>query len=632
MCGIYAAYDRRRRPFDNEKIIRQLAAMVHRGPDDQGHHIDGAAAIGMRRLSIVDLEGGHQPISNEDDSVWIVFNGEIYNQQHLRRGLEERGHRFKTHTDTETILHLYEEKGAACVEDLNGMFGFAIWDSVKGQLLVARDRLGIKPLYYHERDGRIQFASEIKVLLEDEQIERRVNLNGLHHYLGYFYVPYPESMFDGVLKVPPGHVALVDDDGLRLERYWDAQYAEDESMSLDDAVEGLRAHLRRAIELRLMAEVPLGAYLSGGIDSSIIVGLMAEVMNEPVRTFTLGFGQEHAEFNELEYAAEVARHFGTDHREFVVSEGHVEELLSRVVWHFDEPFGDGLHTYFISQMAKEHVTVALTGLGSDELFAGYDRHVRLAKSARFAGLPGLLRGPLRAGVGAAGALAGGNRQVQRARRLIERAGLSTDENYAREITLMDEAVRAEIYGDVLRDDYPQRDLGAFLRGHLEGREIPSPWNRLSYLELKTTMVDDFLNYVDRMGMAHSMELRVPFLDHQLVEFACTIPFKYKVQGDSTKHVLKKVAETVLPSRIVHRKKQPFFMPLSDWIRKDLRDYVRRTLSRERLEDQGYFSHAGVEPMLERHFSGRADHGWEIWALLVFQVWHDRFIGGADGPG
>lgn len=260
MCGIYAAYDKGRRRFDEEKIKRQLAAMVHRGPNDQGYHIDGAAAIGMRRLSIVDLEGGHQPISNEDDSIWIVFNGEIYNQAVLRRGLEERGHRFKTHTDTETILHLYEEKGSACVEELNGMFGFAIWDSVKGQLLVARDRLGIKPLYYCERDGRMQFASEIKVLLEDESVERKVNLNGLHHYLGYFYVPYPESMFEGVFKIPPGHVALVDDDGLRLKRYWDAEYAEDESMSLDDAVEGLRSHLRRAIELRLMADVPLGAY------------------------------------------------------------------------------------------------------------------------------------------------------------------------------------------------------------------------------------------------------------------------------------------------------------------------------------------------------------------------------------
>ena len=492
--------------------------------------------------------------------------------------------------------------------------------------MIARDRLGIKPLYYTRQGGRIQFASEIKALLEDPAVERKVNPNGLHHYLSYLYVPCPETMFEGIYKVPPGHTVVCTDGGERFTQYWDVSVREEPSMTLAEATEGLRAHLARSVDRRMMSDVPLGAYLSGGIDSSLIVALMAEASEEPVRTFTLGFGDEHEPFNEFRYAREVADAFSTDHHEFVAREEDVQQVLRDAVWHFDEPFGDGLHTGFISKMAKDHVTVALTGLGSDELFGGYGRHGRARRANLYGALPGILRRPFEWGLDRLPENVRRRFPFDKVGRMASRAGLPDWAFYAGEIDLMPTAFRREAYSDAFTADFKTRDLSGFLRRSVEDAPLDASQDPLAYLETKTTMVEDFLNYVDRMGMAHSMELRVPFLDHELVEFAGSIPLRHKVRGlGDTKYVLKQTAESVLPRRIVRRKKQPFFMPLDGWIRNDLRAFVEETLCAEKVADQGYFCPSRVAGLLADHFQRKADYGWPIWALLVFQVWHDRFV-------
>ena len=405
--------------------------------------------------------------------------------------------------------------------------------------MIARDRLGIKPLYYTRQGGRIQFASEIKALLEDPAVERKVNPNGLHHYLSYLYVPCPETMFEGIYKVPPGHTVVCTDGGERFTQYWDVSVREEPSMTLAEATEGLRAHLARSVDRRMMSDVPLGAYLSGGIDSSLIVALMAEASEEPVRTFTLGFGDEHEPFNEFRYAREVADAFSTDHHEFVAREEDVQQVLRDAVWHFDELFGDGLHTGFISKMAKDHVTVALTGLGSDELFGGYGRHGRARRANLYGALPGILRRPFEWGLDRLPENVRRRFPFDKVGRMASRAGLPDWAFYAGEIDLMPTAFRREAYSDAFTADFKTRDLSGFLRRSVEDAPLDASQDPLAYLETKTTMVEDFLNYVDRMGMAHSMELRVPFLDHELVEFAGSIPLRHKVRGlGDTKYVLK----------------------------------------------------------------------------------------------
>ena len=626
MCGILACFGSPDHEFDRELVTRQCRTMHHRGPNEEGYHFEPGVALGMRRLSIVDLADGQQPMSNEDGRIQVVINGEIYNHQVLRARLEARGHRFRTRADTEVVAHLYEELGDACVAELDGMFAFALWDRRERRLLLARDRLGIKPLYYTEVAGTILAASEIKALIEHPAVPRAVNRRGLHNYLGHLYVPAPETMFQGIYKLPPGHLMVCDEAGHRVRRYWDVVFAPDPSLSLDDSVRAVRSQLRRSVQERLMADVPLGAFLSGGLDSSVIVALMAESMDQPVKTFTLGFGDEYARFNELSFAREVADHVGAEHHEFVVRESHVVDLLPRALWYFDEPFGDGLHTFFVSQMASEHVTVALTGLGADELFGGYGRQARLRLSRLYGRAPRIARQIFESWLERAPRFIEQRGWLAPMRRVVSRAPLSELEYYADEILMTDEGTRREVYSDALWRDYQKLEPMAFLAHKLSRQDIASPWDRLSYLELGTTMVEDFLNYADRMGMGHSMELRVPFLDHHLVELAATLPFGHKVRGlRNTKYVLGKVAESLLPERILRRPKQPFFLPLDGWLRRDLADYMRAVLAPDKLADQGFFDHRGVSALLEAHKSGRGDYGWTIWALLVFQVWHDRFI-------
>jgi len=624
MCGIAGFIEspdatRRLSVQDGQALItRMCAAVTHRGPDDEGSLVGEGGGIGMRRLSVIDLSTGHQPIHNEDRTVWIVFNGEIYNYRELRRQLEQAGHRFYTATDTETIVHAYEQWGTAAIERLRGMFGLAIWDRRARALLLARDRVGIKPLHYAETNGRLYFGSEIKSLLQAPDVSRELDLRSLDHYLSFLYTPSDASIFKAVRKVPPGHFVEWRDGKLRVERYFQLPAEESYRGSETDAVRDLRAVLTDAVRAHLVSDVPLGAFLSGGIDSSLVVALMAAASGKRVKTFSIGF--DEPAFNELAYARRIAAHFATDHHELVVKPDAVA-ILDRLIGHFDEPFADAsaIPAWYVSQIARRHVTVALSGDGGDELFGGYDRYVphpRVATFDRF-GLPGLRR----VAAVAAARLPHGARgksflrhvsRDARGRYLDSIRYFAADEKGA----LLTPAVLAALDGPD-----PEKRLGR----HFE-RYSTLPWpSQMMRFDTETYLPDDVLTKVDRTSMAHSLESRVPLVDNEVLAFAATLPAAMKIKNGRQKHVLKEVAATVLPREILDRPKQGFAVPLGGWFRGRLRDLFADTLlSRPSLE-RGYFRVRYVRQLVDEHLSGRRDHTLRLWQLVVFERWHQLYI-------
>jgi asparagine synthase (glutamine-hydrolysing) len=626
MCGICGiAWTDDREPPETAVLDRMTDVLAHRGPDDRGVWRDDGVALGFRRLSIIDLSTGNQPMSNEDGSVWIVFNGEIYNFQALRNRLEGNKHIFRTTSDTETILHLYEDEGPECVERLRGMFAFAIWDSRNRQLMLARDRLGVKPLVYRREPGRIAFASELKSLLQIPDMPRELDATSVDHYLALQYIPHPRTIFRGIHKLPPAHYAIWQDGSLALYRYWELNYNREIAKTEAEYCEQLRATLTEATKLRMIADVPLGAFLSGGIDSTITVGLMQSLADRPVKTFSIGFPV--AAFDETRYARLAAQHLKTDHHEFVV-EPNCVDILPRLVWHYDEPFADSsaIPTYYVSQLTRQHVTVALTGDAGDELFAGYPRYSAVRLAEYFDRLPWALRATIASPLWKY--LPASVRQKSKRRqfkRLVAHLRESPERRYARWVTIFDEPARAELYSDdfisALDDADPAQFLfAAFARSRR--RDIVS---RSSFVDIETYLPCDLLSKVDLASMANGLECRSPFLDHHVVELAVAMPISLKMRFLRGKHILKETFRDLLPAAIQKRPKMGFGVPLDSWFRGELASYLQDTLLDSRTLDRGYFRPDAVRQLVKDHLARRWDHSIRLWALLFFEMWHRMYL-------
>jgi asparagine synthase (glutamine-hydrolysing) len=627
MCGIagFVETAASTAPFtldESRSLVHRMCDVIrHRGPDDEGVWVNEGVALGMRRLSIIDLSTGHQPIHNEDQTVWIVFNGEIYNFPELRRELEAAGHRFYTNTDTEAIVHAYEQWGTGAIRRLRGMFGLAIWDVRTKSLLIARDRAGIKPMYYADVNGRLYFGSELKSLLEAPDLPRDLDLDALDHYLSFLYTPREGSIFKRVRKLPPGHLMTWRNGTLKVEQYWQLSAEEDFRGSEGDAVAQLRRVLTDAVRCHLLSDVPLGAFLSGGIDSSLVVGLMSEISGSRVKTFSIGF--DEPAFDELEHARKVAQHFGTEHHEFVVKPDAIS-ILDRLVWHFDEPFADpsAIPTWYVSEMARRHVTVVLSGDGGDELFGGYDRYVphpRVVAFDRYS--PRALR---RVAAIAAAQLPHG----ARGKNFLRHIGRDEQGRYLDAIRFFGADEKPALLSAEVRRALRGPDPETRLAQHFE-RFAHLPWpSQMMRFDAETYLPEDVLTKVDRMSMAHSIESRVPLLDNEVIDFAATLPASLKIKDGRRKHVLKEVAATLLPRDILERRKQGFGVPLGTWFRGNLRELFADTLLSPSSLQRGYFEPAFVRQIVDEHLAGTRDHMWQLWQLVVFERWQQQYAGPA----
>jgi asparagine synthase (glutamine-hydrolysing) len=603
-------------------IHRMCQTIVHRGPDDEGIFVKGRVGLGMRRLSIIDVAGGHQPVFNEDRSVWLVFNGEIYNFPELRDDLLKRGHHFATHTDTEVIVHLYEEMGADCVHRLRGMFAFALYDENRRKLLLARDRLGKKPLHYALQGDRLLFASEMKAILAVAPELAQLDNQALLQYLYYGYIPDPLTAFPGIQKLPPGHLLEYQDGKIDVRQYWDLpQYGTHVPRSEEECLEEMEARLAESVRLRLISDVPLGALLSGGTDSSIVVALMARASSKPVKTFSIGF--HHHDFNETQYARLVAEKFATDHHELTV-ESDVLETVETLTASMDEPFGDSsmLPTYYVSCLARKHVKVVLSGDGGDEIFGGYDRYPVHLRRKSFERIPHWARRFYREKIYPL------LPEDMRGKKFSYNVSLPWQERYIDSISYLPSFDR-DI--KLLSDDFRKILLAgenpeAVMLRHFADAKATDPVSRLLYLDTKTYMVGDVLTKVDRMSMATSLEVRVPLLDHTFVEWATGLPSSWKMRGLQQKYILRKLAERIgIPQAALNRPKQGFALPLVHWIRNDLKDLIISVLLDSRSLQRGYFRPEGIRRMLDEHFRQRRDHSHGIWRLLIFELWHRNFL-------
>ncbi len=609
MCGIAGIVTFDDQPVERELVGAMCAAMIHRGPDDEGIHVAPGVGLGMRRLSIIDLAGGHQPVANEDRTVWAVLNGEIYNYGELRAQLLARGHVLASESDTETIVHLYEEYGLDFVDHLRGMFAIALWDTRARRVVLARDRLGIKPLYYAWLGDKLVFGSELKALLALPELERRVDGGALAHLLAFLTTPAEQSILAGVRKLPPAHRLVASAHERRVERYWDVHFEPGAPAREDDLVDELRAKLDEAVRLHMVSDVPIGAFLSGGVDSSAVVAMMARASSRPVKTFSIGFREQ--DFDELRYARQVARAFGTDHHEEIV-EPDVLPSLEDLVWHLDEPFGDSsaIPTYVVSRLARREVTVVLSGDGGDELFGGYDRYLVEQRERRLDWLPGVAR----SFVGMVGdALPAGTR----GKNFLRHRALAGPARYLAAQTLFARDERARLLAPDLAAglelDAPERAAAAYLSRAGDWLSGTQDLDLHAYLPL------DILTKVDRTSMACSLEARVPLLDHELVELAARIPAELRLHGTTTKYLFKRALRGILPDTIIDRRKQGFAVPLGRWFRGRLHEVARDVLLGERARTRGLLDPAAVRDVLDAPARGR-DLDLQTWTLLSLELW------------
>ena len=628
MCGICGiVYCDREQQVEPGLLKNMCDTIAHRGPDDEGYFAHQHVGLGMRRLSIIDLSTGKQPISNEDGKIWIVFNGEIYNHKSLRNELERHGHQFKTQTDTEAIVHAYEEFGENCVQKLNGMFAFAIWDQHKNQLFLARDRVGIKPLYYYFDKKRLIFGSELKSILQADDIPRRIDLQALDNFLTLEYIPAPLSIFQDIRKLAPGHTLTFRNNDIWIRNYWDVELKTN-GAEPGELKTNLRDLLQDAVKIRLMSDVPLGAFLSGGIDSSTIVAMMAQVMDQPVKTFSIGF--EDSTYNELEYARLIAKTFKTDHHEFIIKPDAVE-LSDTLLKFLDEPFGDFsiFPTYLVSKMAREYVTVVLSGDGGDELFAGYDTYIadKIAKKY-YSRLPlGLRNGVLTKILDMIPPSSKKKGLINRAKRFVEGMKLPEDLHHTRWMIFLQEAEKELLYSRDMKSGILEGDSYKFIRNYFSNVAYngSDEINKQMYVDIKTYLVDDILVKVDRMSMATSLEARVPFLDYRFVEFAATIPGKYKLQGKKTKVILKQAMEDLLPHEILYRGKEGFSIPIKNWLKKELKPLMMDTLAPDKIKREGFFDSEYIDKLVKEHLKGAENHSHRLWALIIFGRWYDLYM-------
>ena len=638
MCGIYGVLELRQGRQPDERLLDRMGQMmIHRGPDDQGHHFGNGAAIGMRRLSIIDLAGGHQPIANEDGTVWVVCNGEIYNFKELRAGLEARGHVFSCDSDTEVIVHLYEQYGLDLFKKLRGMFAIAIWDAARSRLVLARDRVGKKPLYVCREPHRLTFASEIKSLLEVSGIPRRISDSALREYLALGYVPAPFTLFEGIEKLLPGHFMIVEKGRVRDQQYWDVPSGASESHSEGEWTELLREKLLECIRIRLVSDVPLGAFLSGGIDSSAIVAAMARMTDQPVKTYSIGFEGADRFYNELPYARIVANAFATDHHEIIVRPD-IAQLLPQLIWHMDEPIADSafVTTYLVARLASQSVKVILSGVGGDELFGGYRRYLGEGLARYYNRLPAVLRSkwiPAMLGALPQDRHSNLKNYIRYADAFVKSADLHPTSRYMSYVTLFSSEVQnALVTASDRRSPYGSNAFASQItQNYFLAHSGLTGLNQLIYADLKTSLADDLLALTDKMTMAASIECRAPFVDHELVEMAAQMPDSLKIRGFTMKYLLKKAVKPWLPPEILNRKKRGFGAPMGSWIRNDLNPLMENLLSEVQVKRRGLFNWPVIRDLIAKHKAQKGDYTDHLLALINLELWCQIFMDGRGHP-
>ena len=621
ICGIFHYADGAR--ADGNVLRRMTDVLTHRGPDDAGQHVEGPVALGMRRLSIIDLDSGHQPIYSEDRSRVIVCNGEIYNFREIRKQLS--GRRFTTSGDIEPMLHLYDDHGDDMPKKLRGMFAIALWDARRSRLLLVRDRLGVKPLYYADTGGAIVFASEIKAILQHPLVKREVDPDTLHHYLSLNYVPAPLTMLRGIRQLGPGELLACDAGGVHVRPYWDLRFEAEEGVSEDEWARRVRDKLDEATRIRLVSDVPFGAFLSGGVDSSAVVAFMAGAMKDPVKTFAIDF--EEKSFSEAKYAAQVAALYHTEHRSSVATVD-VVGLLDALIWYADDPLADSsmIPVYLVSRFAREHVTMVLTGDGGDEAFAGYPTYNAWFVRELYRRVPSFVRhGIVRRIVNALPVSTDKVSFDFKARRFVSGAELDAEDAHFWWRAILSESAKRALYTNAFRERVSFRPTSELYREHFRRSGTDDPLSRMLYADTRFYLPADMLTKVDRMSMANGLEARSPFLDHELMELAARIPSSIKFRDRKKKYILKKALEPLLPREILERKKAGFNVPVGAWLHGALGTRAREVLSPERLSVGGFFRPEAVRTLLDEHASRRQDHSFPIWGLVCFQLWYERFV-------
>lgn len=627
MCGIVGFVNNSDSSVNRSVLEQMNAAILHRGPDEDGFYVKENVGLAMRRLAIIDLSGGQQPIFNQDKTKAIVFNGEIYNFQELRADLDKKGHQFYTNSDTEIIIHLYDEYGVDCVQHLRGMFAFAIWDEVEKSLFIARDRVGKKPvLYSYQPNGDLIFGSEFQALLQNPSVSREIDNEAIHHYLSYLCVPAPLTAFKQIRKLEPGHWLIWKNGEIKTNRYWLPDFHNKIKITEEEAEEETLRLLREATKMRMIAEVPLGAFLSGGVDSSIVTALMAEQSDKSVKTFSIGFEEE--DYSELKYAKKVAEHIGAEHHEFIVKPNAIE-ILPLLVEHYGEPYADSssIPTYYVSRETRKHVTVALNGDGGDESFAGYERYLAMRLSEKYHKIPSVLRkGLIENAVNLLPDSATKRRsKVKDIKRFVKAARLPKIERYLSLVNAIDKSSKENLYTEDFKNQVKSADSAKFLKEWFDRSNGNGIVDATMFTDQMTYLPNDLLVKVDIASMANSLEARSPLLDHKVIEFAASLPESIKLKGAENKSLLKKVGARLVPREVLYRKKMGFGVPIANWLRGELKDFLRDNLLSEKFAKRGILKQDVVEKMINEHLSGEKDNYNQLWTILMLELWFQKFI-------
>ncbi len=625
MCGIVGIVRNDGRPVDEQLLSRMNNAIRHRGPDDDGFYINGSVGLAMRRLAIIDLKGGAQPIHNQDRSSWIVFNGEIYNYLELREKLEKLGHTFYTNSDTEAIVHAYDQFGVDCPKHLRGMFAFAIWNERSQELFLGRDRVGKKPLLYSQVNGQLIFASEFSALLLHPDVSRDIQPEALDYYLSFMCIPAPLTAYRAIRKLEPGHWLRWRKGEVEVQRYWQPDFTKKLEISEEEAGERTVEILRDAVRVRLMSEVPLGAFLSGGIDSSAVVALMSQESSERVKTFSIGFDEQ--DFSELHHARRIAEHVGAEHHEFIVRPDALE-VLPTLVEHYGEPYADSsaVPTYYVAKETRKHVTVALNGDGGDESFAGYERYLAMGLTEKYRRVPSFLResviketvnlipnSPLK------------RSRIKSAKRLLEVVSLPRVDRYTRWVSVFNEETKQPLYSDSFREQTRAANATGLLAEWFKRANGIGVLDAMLLTDQMTYLPNDLLVKVDIAAMAVSLEARSPFLDHHVIEFAASLPQNLKLRGLTSKYLLKKVLRKLLPSENLNRRKMGFGVPVGHWFRGKMQPFLREVVLSEKALRRGLFKPEWVRQLIELHTRGERDYSQQLWTLLMLELWFSHFI-------